>query len=186
MPRLTLRVHEPEKITNIESTVEIREVERHQIKVIENSDAWKEHQKHHQGAKLSMLGTADEKELSGMEKEVVKETKKQQEKDVEEISQKPKDAGEQVKFSYKQASGGEDKEKKAYGSHSHSGTVMASCNCGQVFKADEEGVSPYKLGANTQAVSPFESQGYKKKDEHGAYQKKSALEEVNEPKYGRR
>ncbi|MBI4150754.1 hypothetical protein HY492_01370, partial [Candidatus Woesearchaeota archaeon] len=186
MPRLTLRVHEPEKVTNIESKVEIREVERHQIKVIETSDAWKEHQKHHQGAKLTMLGTTDEKALSGMEKEVVKAGKQQQDKDVEEMSKKPQDPLEQAKFSYKQANATEEKDKKAYGSHSHNGVVMASCNCGQVFKADEQGVSPYKLGANVETVSPFEAMGYKKKEDgSGSYHKKSAIEEMQDTKYGR-
>ncbi len=188
MPRLTLRVHEPEKVTNIENKVEIREVERHQLKVIENSDAWQEHMKRHQGAKLTMLGTADEKELGQIEKAIVKEDKKQQKdasKSFDEDPKKPQDPLEQAKFSYKQATT-EEKGTKAYGSHTHNGTVMASCNCGQVFKADEQGVSPYKLGANAQAVSPFETMGYKKKEDgSNSYQKKTPIEEIQEQKYGR-
>ncbi len=179
MPRLTLRVHEPEKVTTIDAKIEIREVAQQQLKIIENSDAWKEHQKQHAGAKLSMLGTAEDKDLTDIEKTVMKETKKKQEQDSDELAPKKAAQEETPKFAYK-STDAKSEAKPAYG-HSHgSGAVMGSCNCGQVFKADEHGTKPYTLNSNVSAMNALE--GYKKKDEHGGTYKRADIPDDDAPR----
>lgn len=213
MPRKTkIKVHEPAKMRTLESGITVKEVAKQKLKIIEHSEAWKKHQKQHDDAKLQLMGSQqDSEKLEGMERVIVQAGEELEEKkptkEAEEEVEESKAPGQEVETTVRgaYAQGGtqieEAKGQSAYmsggaeskegGVHYHGGTggmVMASCSCGQAFKAEENGeVKPYNIG--TDVKEEFGS-GYKKsgeqQDEHTPYAKKGMHEEIEETrKYGR-
>lgn len=200
--QVKIQVLEPEKIISIESKITVREVAKGQLKVIENSQAWKEHQKSHKDARLFVLGAAEsskdlglmEKTITEFAKDVTKPLegprKQKKEQTVEEESRAP---GQEVSVKLRGAyASGADKAAEEKGVSYHgghgAGTVMASCTCGQTFKSDDHGTQAYKINADVKELSPGQDFGaYKKKEPEGfgGYQRKTEKEEFGEMKYGR-
>ena len=177
------------EVTSIESAITIVDVQKAQLKVIENSDAWEEHKKTHAGAQLHVLGIGDKKGLGEMEKALLETDKKKQKSDEDSLVPHKKDEKTpDVSVSYK--SGGPEGAKSAYHSHNSSGAMLASCTCGQTFKADDKGVSPYKLTTEVTKEDAYSSKpeghGYKKKEDEigGSYKSKSVHDEIK-GQYGR-
>lgn len=192
MPRkTTITVIEKPKVITLESTMTVKEVEKHQLKVIENSDAWKEHQKQHAGAKLELHSDKKEGEF---EKLLGSGPKKKEDVKPEEMTAKKneQDFEKAAAVTYGRGNGPtEGKKGNIYsGGHDH-GTIMASCTCGQTFKTDEEGkTSSYTLKSEdaVKALSAAERSGYKQKSEEGfsAYKRRGSDEDDSPKAYGRR
>lgn len=168
----------------------VKEVEKHQLKVIENSDAWKEHQKQHNGAKLELFSDKKEGEF---EKLLGSGQKKKEETKMEEPTAKKNEQEfeKAAAVTYGRGNGptGGKKGNIYSGGHDH-GTILASCTCGQTFKADNEGhTSTYALKSEdaVKALSAAERGGYKQKSEEAVGYKRRGTEEDESPRsYGRR
>ena len=195
MPRkTTITVVEAPKIVTIDNTLSIKEVEKSQLKVIENSEAWKEHQKQHADAKLQL---ASEKKEGGFEALLQKQDNKllkaagmtPEAKPDEADKKKKEDSFGQVDNAYTR--GGNIEAKKGgniySGGHDH-GTIMASCTCGQTFKSDEDGkTATYKLKSEEAVQAISVDKGYKKNEDTNVRGYKHGADTDDSPRnYGRR
>lgn len=195
-----IEVIRPDEIISIESKITIREVAKHQLKQIETSKAWQDHQKNHKDARLFVLGAAESsKEVGAMEKtifEFAKDADKRRDKTAgaakhnaefgEEMSKAPgQEVGVKLTGAYKSEASG-NQQFSYHGGHG-SGTVMASCTCGQTFKTDEDGhTQTYKIKTDTTSAVGSEFGSYKKAAEpQGFGYAKKPHEEAHERKYGK-
>ena len=182
MPRkTTITVVERPKVVTIESQVSVKDVEKAQMKVIENSDAWKEHQKQHANARLHMMSDKKEGEF---EKLLGKKEEKVSDEQVN-----PKKAEDVIAKAVTYGRGNASEEKKGnpyFGGHDH-GTIMASCDCGQTFKSQDGNTSTYKLKSE-EAVQAISGNRYQKKEEESVrgYKRGQEPEEETPRTYGRR
>ncbi|HSU73087.1 MAG TPA: hypothetical protein VLJ21_04535, partial [Candidatus Binatia bacterium] len=98
-----------------------------------------------------------------------------------------RDVNVKLTGAYKSGPAG-DQQFSYHGSHG-SGTMMASCTCGQTFKTDDEGnTQTYKIKTDTTSQVGSEFGAYKKSSsdnfQMGSYKKKPH-EEMEARKYGR-
>jgi hypothetical protein len=199
-PAPKIQVITPDEIISIESKVTVREVAKAQLKVIEQSKAWQEHQKAHKDARLSVMGAAESKDLGPMEKAIstfAREATRQNETPKKGIrppsfeEEQSRAPGQEVnvKLTGAYKSGAADNQQFSYHGGHGPGTMMASCTCGQTFKTDDDGnTQQYKI--KTDVTSAGDAGSYKKSDAHhdspSASYKKSVHEDIQETrKYGR-
>ena len=199
MKRVKITVHKPVEMKTLESGLSVKEVAKEKLKIIEHSDAWKKHQKEHDDAKLQLMGAQDDSEkLGDMEKaifeaaEEVEPKKDILEEDTEESKAPGQEVETKIRGSYAggsqvEGAGGYAGDSESQGEHRHyaggtGGMVMATCNCGETFKADESGdVSPYKIGTEASETQGAYKKSGEKQEEFGrTYSKKSTHEEVEE------
>ncbi len=202
--KVKITVIKPAEIRTIESKITVREIEKSQLKIIQGSKAWQEHQKTHKGAQLHVLGAREEsRDLGRMENAIIAaakelapsepvQSRRRENKPAGDEQEQSMAPGQQVttaNVTYKSNTQDQPSGGTYHGGHG-AGTIMASCNCGQTFKSDESGEThPYKINTEAKLESPG---GYGKPKEHEAqgfqsYGRKSLHEEVKESKtYGRR
>lgn|GEM_PF-3697135 len=182
-----IEVIRPDEIISIESKITVTEIAKQQLKQIEKSKAWQDHVKTHKDARLFALGAAESsKELNGVEKALFEATEQKAKRQSGPAFEEQKAPGQevQVKMAASYKSGPSENQQFAY----HGGHVtMASCDCGQKFKIDEEGnASQYKINTESSAVTS-DFGAYKKSSPDTGFSgyKKANHDEKNPRIYGR-